>query len=642
MIILIRSLFLLSCLLFTLMADAKNITGACGDTVFKQYKTISQIQGSHLESTASTHWPSPFIDQWVVVEGIVTLDKSKEYQGFWLQQETLSSALVNASFGIFVYHGRDNIKRGQRIRLLALVAEYHGVTELKQVKALIVCASHQALPKASLLSLPVKSLAELEALEGMRVRLKQSLLVSDLFGAGYGLAKYGQFAISSRLHFQPTELDTAQTILLDNEKHKRNNKRLDYLLLDDGHAARFPKFIPFPNDKGFSADNPLRIGDKLNQISAILHSYGEHYILIPEPLEAEVAINMQPRPVRPKISAQANVVLASMNVENYFNGKPQSFSNRDVGFPTSRGANSYQQFIMQTQKLVAALSIIDADVIAIMELENDGYGEHSAIADLTRALNKKFTVDKHYRYIVPNSKQSSKLNESSKLNTLGKDEISVGILYRSSKAKPIGTVKILDSSSSVKARNSKGRMRALFNDGFNRPSLLQQFMINGKYFYIAVNHFKSKGRPCGKAKADAVQGHCNRERTRAATALGEFINIQVENSIPVLIMGDLNSYSQEDPLLVLADAGFQNLNTLKRINEQTTVKESLFSYSFQGYLGNLDHALANKAMLPFIRSIDSWHINSVEDTLLKYDTQYAVPDAYRSSDHDPLVIGIQF
>jgi len=46
--------------------------------------------------------------------------------------------------------------------------------------------------------------------------------------------------------------------------------------------------------------------------------------------------------------------------------------------------------------------------------------------------------------------------------------------------------------------------------------------------------------------------------------------------------------------------------------------------------------------LPFIRSIDSWHINSVEDALLKYDTAYAEPDAYRSSDHDPLVIGIQF
>ncbi|CCK76907.1 hypothetical protein OLEAN_C27310 [Oleispira antarctica RB-8] len=647
--------------------------GFCGDTQFKRYKNISEIQGAHTASIVNKRWTSPFINQWVVVEGIVTLDKSKEYQGFWLQQDDSFRSVSNASSrtsqrastGIFIYHKRATIKRGQRIRLLAQVAEYHGLTELKRVKALTVCASNVTLPSASLLNLPITSLAELEALEGMRVRINQNLVVSDLFGAGYGLGNYGQFAISSRLHFQPSELENAQRIRFVKEheqinsqiKSRKNIKKLDYLLVDDGYSVRSPKFIPFPNNKGFSADNPLRIGDKLKKISAILHSYGEHYILIPESQAGDIIINTQPRPKRPKISVQANIVVASMNVENYFNGSPLSHSKRNVGFPTTRGAKSYQHFVMQTQKLVAALATMNADVVALMELENDGYGEHSAIADLTRALNKQFSIDQQYRYIV------SKLGESDekdsgyktgplyKKNLLGQDEISVGILYRSSKVEPIDAVSILDSTSSDKYHDSRERMQALFNDGYNRPSLLQQFSINRddfdkssadeeQTFYLAVNHFKSKGRPC-RSTIDTIQGNCNEERTRAALALGKFINKQVADTIPVLIMGDLNSYSQEDPLLALVAAGFKNLNTFNTLNKNRA-NSPFFSYSFQGYLGNLDHALANKAMLPFIRSIDSWHINSVEDALLKYDTAYAEPDAYRSSDHDPLVIGIQF
>lgn len=623
--------------------------GSCGDSQFKNYRNISEIQGVSAESFGDQQWASPLIDQWVVIEGVVTLDKTKEYQGFWLQQESTGLASSRGSRGIFIYHAKAVIKRGQRVRLLAQVAEYHGLTELKRVRALKVCVSNLPIPKAFSLVLPVKALAELESLEGMRVIINQPLLVSDLFGAGYGLGRDGQFAISSRLHLQPTELHTTEKIRSKNLQPL--DKKLDYLLVDDGHTARYPEFIPFPNSNGFSANNPLRIGDRVNQISAIVHNYGEHYILIPEPkpdgidVGINIEINSQPRPKKPRVSERANVVIASMNLENYFNGSPVSFNNRNVGFPTSRGAKSYAGFLMQTQKLVSALVTINADVIALMELENDGYGEHSAIADLTRALNKQLVLSLQYKYITPQKKK------------LGRDEINVGILYRRQKIKPLGAVKILDSSSSIKYKDDQGRSKALFNDGYNRPSLLQQFTHSDRSivstkssFFLAVNHFKSKGRPCETEVEDDLQGHCNLERTKAALALLDFINRNAKETIPVLIMGDLNSYSQEDPLLTFAEAGFKNLNDVASIDSGD---KPFFSYSYQGYLGNLDHVLANSAMLPFVRSIDSWHINSVEDSLLDYHTEsnghnypsidhYAEPDAYRSSDHDPLVIGIEF
>lgn len=617
MIHLNRSLFLLLCLqlsLFSSLSQAKPHIplGACGDFYSKHYKSIIDVQSSF----------NQLIGEWVIIEGIVTSEKLKTYDGFWLQQEKVSSDQRDVSSGIFVYHPRSSYKKlsitvGQHIRLLAQVADYHGLTELKYVKALALCANDLALPEASLITLPLTSLSELSALEGMRVsvksNLKKELVISDLFGAGYGLGNYGQFAISSQLHFQPTELFRAAEI------QSRNinilDKKLDYLLVDDGYSLRFPQFIPFPNSKGFSADNPLRIGDQISQVSAILHRYDNYYILIPEGTVSEVRINTRPRPKQAMVSDQANIVISSINVENYFNGNPKSFNNRDVGFPTSRGAKTYLQFVLQTQKLVAAMLIIDADVIALMELENDGYEEHSAIADLTRALNKKMPIDQQYRYVIPKQEQ------------LGKDEISVGILYRSDKVTVGEGVHVLKYSKQVKYPT--------------RPSLLQKFIVEDQMFYLAVSHFKSKGRPCDSKpkKQNAVQGNCNAVRKQTARVLSNYIDRVIKPVTPVLIVGDLNSYSQEDPLLVLEETGYTNINSIPRFNLRAG---PMFSYSFQGYVGNLDHALANGAMLPLVRSIDSWSINASEDVLLRYDSQYAKPDAYRSSDHDPLVIGIEF
>ena len=76
-----------------------------------------------------------------------------------------------------------------------------------------------------------------------------------------------------------------------------------------------------------------------------------------------------------------------------------------------------------------------------------------------------------------------------------------------------------------------------------------------------------------------------------------------------------------------------------------------YSYSFSGMLGSLDHALATAPLASQVLSVDAWHINSVEDSLVDYLTEangqpyssvdnYADADAYRSSDHDPIVVGL--
>ena len=137
-------------------------------------------------------------------------------------------------------------------------------------------------------------------------------------------------------------------------------------------------------------------------------------------------------------------------------------------------------------------------------------------------------------------------------------------------------------------------------------------------------------------------------RTRAAQGLSQFLATKptgIETD-EVMILGDLNAYSKEDPMQAFYSAGFTNL----KYTDKTTEPQP-YSYSFSGFLGSLDHALASDGLLEHVVSVDAWHINSVEDSLMDYQTEangqrydsvdnYAAADAYRSSDHDPIVIAL--
>jgi predicted extracellular nuclease len=614
------------------LASANGVLGACGDFNAKNFYSISDIQGAG--------FTSPLIGRSVITEGVVTLvlQGRDQYRGFWLQQDSPNtpnkaslSASGSNSKGIFVYHQGQAVKSGQSVRLSARVEEYNGLTEVKKIKALKICARSLELPKAETIILPVFSLLQLEAKEGMRIILPQELVISDLHGTGYGLGNYGQFAVSSQLHSQPTELWTAAQ-LRKGEASSLLKKELDYLLIDDGSAKAFPTFIPYPTIEGFSAENPIRVSDRVSHVSGILHAYDDHYIIIPDNPAAISIQTVYPRTKTPSIAKNSNLIIASMNLGNYFNGDGKNNKHNNAGFPSTRGAKSMAGFTLQTDKIVSALVAMDADIIGVMEVENDGYGKDSTINSLTQALNEKIKASHQsksklqYRYVKPVVKQLTQ-------GKLGRDVIAVGFLYRPETVSLSGAARVLDAGSSK---------NALFNDRRNRPSLIQTFKFKQQSFVIALNHFKAKGRPCDEVEVDTLQGNCNVTRYHAALALAEFLKPSADASLPILILGDLNAYSQEEPLLALYEAGFSNLKYMTHLLHKESLSFSYsFSYSFRGLLGNLDHALANSEFLPFIKSVDSWHINSLEDVLLDYNN-YGSPDMHRSSDHDPVILGIQF
>lgn len=138
------------------------------------------------------------------------------------------------------------------------------------------------------------------------------------------------------------------------------------------------------------------------------------------------------------------------------------------------------------------------------------------------------------------------------------------------------------------------------------------------------------------------QGFWNATRTSAAQQLTDWLATDPTGAgdADYLILGDLNAYSQEDPVQAIEAAGYTNLL------EEFIGAADAFSYVFDGQQGALDQALASDALAAQVTGVAEWHINSLEPDLLGYSSQftdarfYNGDDPFAASDHDPLIIGL--
>lgn len=568
-------------------------------------RPIHEVQGAGAES--------PLVNQRVAIEGVVVGDfqNASELKGFYVQQE---DATVDGdpatSEGIFVYDGGNgsDVKLGDRVRVTGQVREFNGLTELVGPLQVSVLASGVALPTPAGISLPLASADALERYEGMRVQLRQTLTVNEV----YNLGRYGEVLLSSGgRQMTPTN------VVAPGEQAKAMQARndLDRILLDDSRSGQNPDPIRYPAPE-LSAYNSLRVGDRTSAIDGVLdYSAGSYRI---QPLQTPTFEAANPRPAQPAVEGRLRV--ASFNVLNYFNG-----DGKGGGFPTSRGANTAEEFQRQKAKIVAAILASKADIVGLMEIENDGYGEFSAIADLVNGLNASLPQGQRYAFVNPNRAK------------LGSDEIAVGLIYRGDKVRTYRSAAVLDSS-----------VNPEFDDTRNRPTLAQTFQeINGgERLTIAVNHLKSKGSACdGDPDTGDGQGNCNLTRARAAQALVDWLAGDPTGAKEPdrLIIGDLNSYAKEDPVNVIRSAGYTDL-----VARQAGAGKG-YSYVFSGQSGYLDHALANASLARQVRGAVEWHINADEPRVLDYNVEFKTPrqqdslynaEPYRASDHDPVVIGI--
>lgn len=557
---------------------------------------------------------SPLVNQMVTVEGVVVagFQGAGELGGFFIQapdSETDNDALT--SEGLYVYDagkGTD-VQVGDRVQVRGMVAEHNGLTELT-LPQVNVLARAQPLPAVTQISLPVSAPDALERYEGMQVRFAQTLTVSEV----YNLGRYGEVVLSSggRLWIPTNKVSPGEPA---RQLQAQNN--LNRIVLDDGRSGQNPDPVRYPSPE-LDAYRTLRVGYEVNEVQGVLHYLAGSYRV--QPTQTPQFVPKNPRPSSPA-SIDGRLRVASFNVLNYFNG-----DGRGAGFPTSRGADTVEEFNRQRDKIIAAILGADAHIIGLMEIENDGYGENSAIADLVAGLNAASPNRDRYAFIDP------------RRSRLGTDAIAVGLIYRQDMVSPHKAAVVLDAS--VDPR---------FDDTRNRPALAQTFRErrSGERLTVAVNHLKSKGSSCddrGDKDMGDGQGNCNLTRVRAAQALVDWLGRDPTRSYDPdrLIIGDLNAYAKEDPINVIRAAGYTDL--LARFGDGKA-----YSYVFSGESGYLDHGLASASLASQVRGATEWHINADEPRVLDYNLEFKTPrqqsllysaEPYRASDHDPLVIGV--
>ena len=573
------------------------LTPECGNSA----TLIHVIQGSGTSSPEDGNIHT--------VEGIVVGDfqanVNNNLRGFFIQEED-GDVDTNpmTSEGIFVYDGSTpavDVAAGDVVRVTGEVDEFNDLTELTNVSRVEIC-SPGGVASAVTVNLPIADVAEWEYYEGMLFNIPQTLYATG----NYDWGRYGEvdLSVSDRL-FNPTNV-AAPGAAADAVNALNDRSRIQ---LEDGRTAQNPIPVPY-----LGVDNTLRAGDTIPSLTAVLHysfdSYEAH------PVGSVNFTRVNTRDATPP-SVGGTLKVASFNVLNYFSTIDDSGSIcGPAGVLGCRGADTAAEFTRQRDKIISAITIMDADIIGLMEIEN--HATDAALQDLVAGLNAA-TAPGTYALVAT--------------GPVGTDAIKVAYIYKPGTVSLVGAHAILDSS-----------VDPTFIDTKNRPALAQTFeqISTGEKFTAVVNHLKSKGSNCnslGDPDTGDQQGNCNLTRTSAATAIVNWLATDPTSSgdPDFLIMGDLNAYAMEDPIVAIETAGYINLI-------KSFLGSQAYSYVFFGEAGYLDHALANSSLNSQVTGVTEWHINGDEPSALNYNDHNQPilyqPDAYAASDHDPVIVGL--
>jgi uncharacterized repeat protein (TIGR01451 family) len=654
----------------TFFVNVTNVTNAIttdgqglGTIVNDDLYKIHDVQGNG----AAT----PLAGMTVMVEGVVTANfqGTNKLQGFFLQEEDADADADPAtSEGIFVFCSScpTPVAEGQRVKVTGTASEFSNMTEITAStggSVLITDAgNHLAEVTPTVITLPIVGdvNAFYEAREGMLVTFADTLTVSEYFQ----LSRFGQIVLYQGGRPQQFT-ETAPPSIAGNTTHTDQLARRVVILDDDNNAqeAYLPSSTPpgppdgsqavfYPQaNGGFSVGTQgtdfFRGGDLVNGLTGVLHwsfpGFGADTWRIRPTTAHPVSFTVaNPRPVTaPAVGGAIKAV--SMNLLNYFTTIDTTSSNSSgpcgpSGGQDCRGADSVAELNRQRERASIVICGLNADVYGLMELENTTPAD--TINDLLGAVNARCGGAHPYTFVNTGG-------------TLGTDAIRVMIIYRTGVLSPVGSPLVdLDPI-------------------HNRPPTAQTFDVVdatnpafGKRFTVIANHFKSKGCDASATGADADSGDgqsCyNGRRTSQATRLLTWINgtvLPAAGSPDVLLLGDFNSYSQENPVTTLGGGGFTDLAS-------AILGPTSYSYLFDAQLGHLDYAFTSSSLLSKITGVGNWHINADECDLFDYNDEVKdageatfeeKPDGsalvpprvvfqpgtpYRASDHDPVIVGL--
>ena len=627
--------------------------------------TIPEIQGS---GTAS-----PMVGDLVETEGVVTAAYPSGLFGFYLQTPGTGGAVDLAthttSDAVFVYYpvgaGNVAVQPGDHVSVTGTVGEYAGATQIVSSAAgTTVLPTAAAVTPTTTATWPATA-AQKESLEGMLYDPADSFTVTDT----YSTAQYGEvgLAVGAGPLLQPTEVAKPGTPEAD-AVEAQNAARA--IVLDDASSTNYANssssndYTPTNGDLTppyVSKTEPVRVGAPATITGPVILTEGgstsaptyrfQPLTTVVGPASAGSPLTVQnTRTAAPEgalidPAGTADVRIASFNVLNYFttlgdadddnvgDGGCLAYNDADGDGNNTRtgcdqrGAWDAADLARQQEKIVAAINALDADVVGLMEIENslvvDGTADE-ATQTLVTALNAAAGAGTWAA-----NPSSTDLPAASEM-----DVISNAIIYKPAAVSRVGDARALGTLS--EEDQAFGNAREPIAQAFKPTG-------GGSPFTLVVNHFKSKGSagpwPGDTDQGDG-QGAGNVSRVKQAEALRDWVAGLAQSSgiAATALVGDFNSYGQEDPMQVLYAAGFTD------VESQAVTKK--YSYSFDGLSGSLDHVLVNAALKPALTGADVWGINSGESLAFEYSrfnyhsTDFHEATPYRSSDHDPVVAGL--
>ena len=558
----------------------------------------------------------------------------------------------------------------------------------------------------------------------------QGLVITRSFGFNVNGYVNNMSAAYKQANINPNQAFIAGSSFAANQENENRNNTLiidSFFPAEDGEIAYYPTFHTD------AANNHIRINDKITAIQGVIYESEFGYkLLVSEKVDSS-NFEQDPRLESPELDTTVEdghfaIKIATQNVLNLFNSP---FGGDDNLHGDSRGANTEAEYLHQKAKLVEAIYGLDADIVGLMEIENNGFSDAGTIAEFVEAINAKYyntrgedsdtseSSTNKYAFIGFDSNGDTIIDE---LDSIGYDVITSGMIYRPSKVSLKATKIIpmpeqhapatVDTNNAVVKNQDGDTLES--GDNYQRDTVTATFVVNqtGKRLTVAVNHFKSKGSTChedwegvdfsesqfvngqytndeGGDDAPDVdfQGQCEHFRVAAAVQLGEELEKIGGDRV---VIGDMNSYAKEDPILVLTEntsnkviktardtfigktPQFNNsgdpITVTKNYGYVSAVEkkdaergEVSWSYAYDDSIGSLDHILLTPSLESRLIDAKDWHINAAESTYYDYSTyrlsdtdglvlskgengatNFVVDDEYRSSDHDPAIVALSY
>ncbi len=603
--------------------------------------TIAEVQGAGDAS--------PLVGKRVVTSGVVTATYPVGgFNGFVIQTPGTGGALDLASHttsdAVFVYSPQavGSVEIGDHVEITGEVSEFAGLTEITATADGIRTLDAADAPLPALVAWPADA-NQREALESMLIAPQGDFTVSDT----YTTMQYGDVALAAGTTplRQPTDVarpgsPEASAVITDNADRR--------IALDDGASTNFTNAANSSLTPPYvSLTEPVTVGARVSFDRPVIVDFRNNAWkfnpttpLVGDGTGADDGVTFQNIRTTGPEDVGGDVSVASFNVLNYFttlgveNPSCVPYTDRAGNGVTvkegcaQRGAWGPADFDRQQTKIVAAINGLDAAVVGLMEIENSAaLGEEAdeALGALVAALNA--AAGEPRWAFIPSAANLPPVEQQ--------DVITNAIIYQPALATPVGTASALADQS--------GDGQAFGNA---REPIAQTFRPadGGETFTVVVNHFKSKGSvgpwPGDKDTGDG-QGTSVVSRVRQAQALAAWVATDptATGASAQILLGDFNSYGQEDPMQVLYDAGF--------VDAERAFERAESSYVFQGLSGSLDHVLLNPAARERATGADIWNVNSGEALALEYSrfnsvgTTFWAGDPYRSSDHDPVKVGLK-